>query len=278
MTTFTVLAEPPALARPDIIYPNADPPLLSQADAFSPDALLFSPPREDYWSLSLSDWIGQDQSFGNAGLDGDVESIYTHNSQQKLPTHEENEISASLGTMPWGPLDRSPEQLDGPQRAGSHGNCEGKSNGGGHKRRKSSKHSSTGSEGQGEEDAGKRERYLERNRIAASKCRQRKKEQNKGLEYRFKEQSDKKDALMAELARLRLEVVSLKSKVLEHAKCGNKSIGRHLEPSAMTLAQNDPPVPGLTNSADSASSPEASISPDARVSLSLGASDQWLSV
>lgn len=273
MTTFSVPAEPPALAWPDIIHPNADPPLLSQADAFSPDALLFSPPREDYWSLSLSDWIGQEQPFGNAGLEGGIESIHTHNSQQKLPTHEENEISTSLGTMPWGPLDRSPEQLDGRQCAGSHDNCEGKSNGGGHKRRKSSKHSSTGFEGQGEEDASKRERYLERNRIAASKCRQRKKEQNKGLEYRFKEQSDKKDALIAEFARLRREVVSLKNKVLEHAKCGDKPIGRHLEQSAMTLAQNDPPVPDLMNSTDSASSPEASIPPGARVSLSLGASD-----
>jgi hypothetical protein len=278
MTTFSVPAEPPALARPDIIHPNADPPLLSQADAFSPDALLFSPPGEDYWSLSLSDWIGQDQPFGNAGLERGIESIHTHDSQQKLPTHEENEISASLGTIPWGPLDRSPEELDGPQRAGSHDNCKGKSNGGGHKRRKSSKHSSTGSEGQGEDDASKRERYLERNRIAASKCRQRKKEQNKGLEYRFKEQSEKNDALMAEFARLRLEVVSLKSKVLEHSKCGDKSIGRHLEQSAMTLAQNDPPDPDLTNSADSASWPETSISLGARVSLSLGASDQLLSV
>lgn len=99
-----------------------------------------------------------------------------------------------------------------------------------HKRRKSSQASTTSDEPS--EENSKREKYLERNRIAATKCRQRKKEQTKRLETRFEEQSDRKDHLVRELGHLRSEALCLKDEVLKHAECGDRSIKRHVSQMA----------------------------------------------
>lgn len=105
-------------------------------------------------------------------------------------------------------------------------------------RRKSSGNSSTQSD---ERRCAKidRQRLLERNRVAANKCRLRKKKQTMQLELSYKEQSEKKEALVAELSILRSEATRLKNELLKHVECGDKSISRHLARSVMSITNND---------------------------------------
>lgn len=74
----------------------------------------------------------------------------------------------------------------------------------------------------------KREKSLERNRVAASKCRQKKKEHTQLLEWRFKQQSEKKRELDNEVSDLRGQILELKHEILKHAHCGDGRVGHHL--------------------------------------------------
>ncbi|EPS32432.1 hypothetical protein PDE_07392 [Penicillium oxalicum 114-2] len=85
----------------------------------------------------------------------------------------------------------------------------------------------------------KRAKFLERNRLAASKCRQKKKEHTQQLEQRYKEQSEKKEMLVAEIARLRSEILSLKNEVLKHAQCGDEPIKLHLAQMVKKITDHD---------------------------------------
>ncbi|QKX58403.1 uncharacterized protein TRUGW13939_05525 [Talaromyces rugulosus] len=92
----------------------------------------------------------------------------------------------------------------------------------------------------------KREKFLERNRLAASKCRQKKKEHTMQLESRFKEASDKRELLNAEISRLRSEVLGLKNEVLRHAQCGDEPIKLHLAQMVKQIANKDRDDPTAT--------------------------------
>ncbi|GFF32067.1 hypothetical protein IFM58399_03093 [Aspergillus lentulus] len=65
----------------------------------------------------------------------------------------------------------------------------------------------------------RRERYLERNRRAASKCRRQKKERNQQLENLYRKQSAEQERLLSERDRMRSELLSLKDELLKHAQC-----------------------------------------------------------
>ncbi|KAJ5121423.1 uncharacterized protein N7515_009384 [Penicillium bovifimosum] len=97
----------------------------------------------------------------------------------------------------------------------------------------------------GPHDRVKRAKFLERNRLAASKCRQKKKEHTQKLETDYKEQSDKKEQLMAEISRLRSEVLGLKNEVLKHAQCGDEPIKLHLAQMVKKITDGDVPQPAL---------------------------------
>lgn len=101
------------------------------------------------------------------------------------------------------------------------------------------------SDGDGHDHA-KREKFLERNRLAASKCRQKKKEHTMLLESRFKEQSDKRERLNSEISRLRGEILALKNEVLRHAQCGDEPIKLHLAQMVKQIANKDRETPGET--------------------------------
>ncbi|BCR87450.1 bZIP transcription factor [Aspergillus chevalieri] len=73
-----------------------------------------------------------------------------------------------------------------------------------------------------------RERFLERNRQAASRCRQKRKEHTQVLEERFKEQSTKHQQLQSEFRCLRMEILGLKNEVLKHAHCTDNHISEYL--------------------------------------------------
>lgn len=93
------------------------------------------------------------------------------------------------------------------------------------------------------QERAKRAKFLERNRLAASKCRQKKKEHTQKLEYRFKEQSEKKERLQGEIATLRSQILSLKNEVLKHAQCGDEPIKLHLAQMVKKITDIDGPTP-----------------------------------
>lgn len=74
-----------------------------------------------------------------------------------------------------------------------------------------------------------RERLLERNRQAASRCRQKRKEHMQLLESRFKKQLEKHQQLQSESRCLRLEILSLKNEVLKHAYCTDNQVSSYLQ-------------------------------------------------
>jgi ATF/CREB family transcription factor len=68
-------------------------------------------------------------------------------------------------------------------------------------------------------DEEKRKNFLERNRVAALKCRQRKKQWLANLQSKVEMFSNENDALTAQITQLREEVVNLKTLLLAHKDC-----------------------------------------------------------
>ncbi|GAB1313936.1 Transcription factor [Madurella fahalii] len=68
-------------------------------------------------------------------------------------------------------------------------------------------------------DEEKRRNFLERNRVAALKCRQRKKQWLANLQNKVEMFSSENDALTAQITQLREEVVNLKTLLLAHKDC-----------------------------------------------------------
>lgn len=68
-------------------------------------------------------------------------------------------------------------------------------------------------------DEEKRKNFLERNRVAALKCRQRKKQWLANLQTKVEMFTSENDALSAQIAQLREEVVNLKTLLLAHKDC-----------------------------------------------------------
>ncbi|TDZ27373.1 Transcription factor atf1 [Colletotrichum spinosum] len=68
-------------------------------------------------------------------------------------------------------------------------------------------------------DEEKRKNFLERNRVAALKCRQRKKQWLANLQSKVELFSSENDALTAQITQLREEVVNLKTLLLAHKDC-----------------------------------------------------------
>lgn len=68
-------------------------------------------------------------------------------------------------------------------------------------------------------DEEKRKNFLERNRVAALKCRQRKKQWLANLQSKVEMFSTENDALTAQISQLREEVVNLKTLLLAHKDC-----------------------------------------------------------
>ncbi|KAF2224066.1 Aft1 HRA domain-containing protein, partial [Elsinoe ampelina] len=76
-----------------------------------------------------------------------------------------------------------------------------------------------GADGKKLTDEEKRKNFLERNRIAALKCRQRKKQWLANLQQKVEIYSTENDALAATVTQLREEIVGLKTLLLAHKDC-----------------------------------------------------------
>ncbi|KAJ5624191.1 transcriptional regulator family: bZIP [Penicillium lagena] len=83
-----------------------------------------------------------------------------------------------------------------------------------------------------------RARRLERNRIAANKCRLKRKEENQQMEHALENETAKYDSLLAEVGLLRDELLHLKNQVLEHAECDDDQINTHLGVMTQTLLKD----------------------------------------
>ena len=80
-----------------------------------------------------------------------------------------------------------------------------------------------------------RQSHLEKNRVAAYKCRMRKKEYINGLEGRAREYLNKNKLLKENIAVLREEMLELKNEVLRHAGCGFEPVEEYLARCAEDL-------------------------------------------
>jgi hypothetical protein len=83
----------------------------------------------------------------------------------------------------------------------------------------------------------KREKFLERNRAAASKCREKKKLSTSNLEERARELTWQRHMVTQHIALLRNEFLELKCKCLEHTHCDCEQIREYLR---STVAQLNP--------------------------------------
>lgn len=99
------------------------------------------------------------------------------------------------------------------------------------RRRKKSarKQSSVGLAVEGDD---KRSQFLERNRVAASKCRQKKKEWTSNLEQKARELQASKTSLALLVSSLREELLYLKGEALRHTTCDCNSVREYLARNA----------------------------------------------
>jgi hypothetical protein len=81
-----------------------------------------------------------------------------------------------------------------------------------------------------EEGDRKRQKFLERNRAAAMKCRRKRRDFEESLAVRARELSQSNAELKACVDSLRDEVLELKDQYLQHAHCASGSVGTHSVP------------------------------------------------
>ncbi|KAL1986494.1 hypothetical protein VTN96DRAFT_6253 [Rasamsonia emersonii] len=275
MSALNMLAEQSPLAATAFTTADAvtaaPPPTFDTGPAFPGDFLGLSLQDDEHiWGLSpmspsLSAWNSKPEpTFANANLERDLKNSQVRNGQptpplddQRVPSTQGDLMTSMGGNNLWDETQtptptqtqtQTPTSSDTRQRKSPSDSAQTGQNGSS-KRRKvreskpatSNNTSSSGGESddQKQEERAKREKFLERNRLAASKCRQKKKEHTMMLETRYKEQSDKKEELVAEIARLRSEILGLKNEVLKHAQCGDEPIKLHLAQMVKKITYND---------------------------------------
>ena len=84
----------------------------------------------------------------------------------------------------------------------------------------------------------KRSKFLERNRVAASKCRQKKKEWTQNLENRARQLQKDNNHLRLVVESCREETLFLKGELLKHSQCGCESIQTFIKSGANDFADH----------------------------------------
>ena len=103
------------------------------------------------------------------------------------------------------------------------------------KKQKSTKQAATDATDDKEDST--RNKYLERNKVAASKCRQKKKVWVDDLKAQKSELEQENSNLQHENKSLVNDVIQLKSQLMAHASCGDLSIDRWVEIEAKRFVQ-----------------------------------------
>ncbi|PLB55878.1 hypothetical protein P170DRAFT_433352 [Aspergillus steynii IBT 23096] len=87
----------------------------------------------------------------------------------------------------------------------------------------------------------KRQKSLARNRRAATKCREKKREFTKRLKHQYEEASQRKQSLESHLAQLQQETLELKNELLRHSQCADPAIQHHLAAMVKDVTTTKPP-------------------------------------
>ncbi|KAK8210871.1 putative bZIP transcription factor [Phyllosticta capitalensis] len=118
-----------------------------------------------------------------------------------------------------------------------------------------------GKDGKKMTDEEKRRNFLERNRVAALKCRQRKKQWLANLQAKVELFSTENDALSAQITQMREEIVNLKTMLLAHKDCPVSQaqgisgmamsnfigdVNQHAHPYGMGMPPNGVPPMGMS--------------------------------
>ena len=85
----------------------------------------------------------------------------------------------------------------------------------------------------------KRSKFLERNRVAASKCRQKKKEWTQNLENRARELQKNNTQLRMVVDSCRQEILFLKGELLKHGQCECESIQTFIKSGTNNVADHE---------------------------------------
>lgn len=85
-----------------------------------------------------------------------------------------------------------------------------------------------------------RARHLERNRVAANKCRLKKKREHEQIKNVLDNETAKRDTLLAEVDYLKEEIWHLKNRIFEHAKCDDQQINMQLAKMTQTVLDAKP--------------------------------------
>ena len=101
----------------------------------------------------------------------------------------------------------------------------------------------------------KRQKFLERNRIAASKCRRKKKQWTQDLEDTAREVQNTSKNLLKQVAVLRDELLYLKDELLKHDGCSCERIKQYLMNEATRVVEGTSASAGISNAATAKSSP-----------------------
>lgn len=239
------------------------------------------PDEDNFWGLGpISPSLPQ--GFGNPNLERDLKNSHVRNGQPTPPPFDDKHASQDPNHNIYPPLPQyqlgiTPPFPDRGQRRSFSaqsgfdddysysGGASSSSNNSAPKRRKlrGTAASNHFDDSPRYPEQAKREKFLERNRLAASKCRQKKKEHTQQLEARYKEQSDKKEQLMMEISRLRSEILGLKNEVLRHAQCGDEPIKLHLAQMVKKITYNDTSstMPDFSDAAEHVSTSEEPPTP-----------------
>ncbi|KAI3036233.1 transcriptional regulator family: bZIP [Aspergillus niger] len=82
----------------------------------------------------------------------------------------------------------------------------------------------------------KRERFLERSRVAANKCRRKKKEHMRQLKSKCMDATQANTRLESEVSQLRSQILELKNELLQHSGCDDPGIKAHLAQMVASLS------------------------------------------
>ncbi len=163
----------------------------------------------------------------------------------QMPTNSTNHQVQHGQITP--PSDRSPVETHKP--AELHSSIEHSSGAPARRRRGSSARARGGSRGASTRASSsaepsspgnnKQEKTRARNRLAASKCRQKKKAQNTQLESRYEYERIRREELTRTVNSLRDDIVAAKNQLLEHSECGHESIKTYIQSMAKRITVQD---------------------------------------
>ena len=101
---------------------------------------------------------------------------------------------------------------------------------------------------------------LEKNRIAANKCRRHRKEYTSKLVAQHTSMSARNQALKADVTVLREQMLDLKNEVLQHAKCGSWVIDSYVTRIAGEISNGDVLIARASGSSNSVETPHSTVS------------------